>query len=123
MAYKEIFKTHCTNMNIDFEKVFSFVYSAKLIGRRIKCRSEHLKRDEEQKYIIGYSKELQKYFAWALCDNKARNLNYFSANIDDIVSEKGSISYIDKNREFSGWGKERVWVFTEAQIYNFLSMI
>ena len=118
-----VFKKHCEDMNIDFKKVFSYVYSANLTDGRIKCSSSHLNRNEEQEYLFGYSKERQLYFVWTLCDNKARNLNYFTANIDDLVSDNNTISYIDKNREFSGWGEERVWVFTKAQIDIFLNMI
>ena len=123
MDYAKNFILHCNNANIDFERVFSFVYSANLKNNRIKCRSSHLARKEEQLFIIGYSKELQLYFVWALHDKKARNLNYFSANINDIFTSKNGINYIEKNREFSGWGKEKVYVFNKEQIDIFLKII
>ena len=123
MDYAKAFILHCDHANIDFERIFSYVYSANLINNSIKCKSSHLARNEEQLFIIAYSKKLQLFFAWALCDNKARNLDYFSANINDIVSDKNGISYIEKNREFSGWGKEKVFVFNDNQIENFLNMI
>lgn len=123
MDYANEFILHCDHANIDFKKIFSNVYSVNLNNNRIKCKSSHLTRNEEQLYVIGYSKKLQLYFAWTLCDNKARNLDYFSANINDIVADKNGISYIEKNREFSGWGKEKVFVFNDNQIENFLKMV
>lgn len=122
MEYTKEFVSHCDHANIDFKRIFSYVYSANLINNRIKCKSSHFARKEEQLFIIAYSKKLQLYFAWTLCDNKARNLDYFSANINDIVADKNGISYIEKNREFSGWGKEKVFVFKDDQIDIFLKI-
>lgn len=123
MDYAKNFISHCDDENIEFNKIFSYVYSANLSNNRIKCKSSHFARSEEQLFIIAYSKKLILYFAWALCDNKAKNTDVFSANINNITLDKNGISYIEKNREHLGWGKEKVFVFNDNQIDNFLNMI
>ena len=124
MLSNENFIEVCDKLNIDFDKTFYQIYNASVCEGRVKCKSEYLERKAEQMFVVGFCKKQNLYFAWSLNDIKAKNMKYFSANISDIKPYlSDQIFFIEKNREFSGHGKENVFVFSPKNTENFLLFI
>jgi hypothetical protein len=122
MNYKNLFIEYCEQSNIDYLKVFKNVYSIYISNGRVNCRCSYLNRKEDQLFVIGFSTTTNLYYAWRLSDQK--KISTFSAKIEDTSEpNEHGIMFIDKSREYIGWGKEIVYVFNENHIADFLAFI
>ena len=124
MFPKETFIEICNGLNVDFDENFYDIYNVSVCEGRAKCQSNPFERKAGQMFVVGFCKKENLYFVWSLNDIKVKNMKYFSANISDIKPYlSDQIFFIEKNREFSGHGKENVFVFSPKNTENFLLFI
>ena len=117
---KEIFLRECSSLNIETDTFFEFKKTGKTKSNRYKGKSKDFTLAAE--YFILYLEHKDIWLAWKRVKGKERR--YFSIDkqkVDNILNIK--MATVNKNVEFSSWGKENVYVFKTSEIKTFLEHV
>lgn len=77
--------------------------------------------DSDFKYVLLYVENLKLWLCWKRRDKRIEIYN--SQQSDVLEHSNKEIDYFIKNKEFSGWGQEKVYVIKPAKIKEFIDKL
>ena len=115
--WKKAFLDRCKEMNVDADKYFElhFTKSEKNDEYKSSTFGSHLVAE----YFVLFLKHRNIWLAWQKRSNSKRSVFYVKKESIDNMFET-NFGIVSKNVEFSGWGEENVYVFTNDEIETFI---
>lgn len=93
-------------------------------GGRYKKSSMPRTRTAINRYVVLYVEEGKFYIVWSLQMHKANSKSIFSISAHRVnTTDKSSVTYLNKNIEYSGWNEETVCVFGESAVDSFFEIV
>lgn len=111
------FLDRCKERNVDAEKYFELHYTSVDINGRYKSSTNGTKLVAE--YFVLHLKHRNIWLAWRKQTKLKRSVfSVKKESVDNILDIK--LNSVKKNVQFSGWGEENVYVFTNDEIETFI---
>lgn len=123
MNERQIFINECRKRNINPKDIFKITYGTKIPQNDFFSRLKEVPINE--KFVIKCIYGNNLYIAWNAQKNNGKKYTVFYANKEVVMNSlyDKNFSVADKNMEFSGHGKENIYIFNRDGIPQFLNEI